>query len=86
MSDLRLNFAGIKRNDMWGINTDRSPIVNVFPLDDEQKHNLDDPFLCWCEPKQEDNLYIHHSADCREAVELAEEFLNKLTSPHSKGI
>jgi hypothetical protein len=38
---------------------------------------LDDPALCWCDPKQEGNLFIHHSADCREVVEQAEDILRQ---------
>jgi hypothetical protein len=43
---------------------------HVVPLDDAREHITD--VACWCHPSQDsgdEHLYVHHSADGREARE-----------------
>jgi len=45
--------------------------LHVVPCNDLKEHVVDDEGSCWCEPEYdvEDNLYVHSSADGREAYE-----------------
>ncbi len=43
---------------------------HVLPLADLREH-AEQP-SCWCRPKYEDGIYIHHSADRRELYETGE--------------
>lgn len=50
----------------WGVIIEK----HVVPLCDERYHITDT--TCWCAPTQDDDdqhLYVHHSADGREAYE-----------------
>lgn len=45
------------------------PAYHVKPIDDEIEHQLDR--WCWCNPTEHaENIYVHHSADGREQLEL----------------
>ncbi len=52
--------------------------IHVVPCNDLKEHVVDDEGSCWCEPEYdaEDNLYIHSSADGREAYEAGVRQLN----------
>lgn len=45
---------------------------HVVPTNDLRQHVIDDEGSCWCEPEydEEENLYVHTSADGREAFEM----------------
>jgi hypothetical protein len=45
--------------------------LHVVPCNDLRDHVVDDEGSCWCEPAydEEDNLYVHNSADGREQYE-----------------
>jgi hypothetical protein len=52
--------------------------IHVVPCNDLKEHVVDDEGSCWCEPDydEEDNLYIHNSADGRERYENGTRQLN----------
>jgi len=66
-------------NKPWGPNIDQPTIINVYPLYDEEEHELDYPETCWCKPVIRDGMYVHNSADCREIVEQAEDILRQVS-------
>jgi len=62
-------------------------MYHVYPINDLRSHEVEGT-ECWCRPYVEwqdpetgeihpEGLTIHHSADCREAVEEAEEILKR---------
>ena len=43
---------------------------HVIPVNDLKPH-IDSP-KCWCNPFQDDDVYVHHSMDGREKYETGE--------------
>jgi len=56
---------------------------HIFPLDEEDKHDLEG-FYCDCDPRidWDNDLVVHNSFDGREAVEQANEILRNGDSIH----
>lgn len=52
--------------------------LHVVPCNDLKPHVVDDEGSCWCEPlyDEDDNLYVHNSADGREAYETGQRAFN----------
>ena len=40
---------------------------HVVPLGDLKEHELSE--ACWCEPDEDDGVWVHHAADKRELYE-----------------
>jgi hypothetical protein len=38
--------------------------VHVWPLDDTCSHDLSP--MCWCEPQEDEGVWVHNSMDGRE--------------------
>jgi len=52
---------------MWlGVHTQYGDL-HVLPLDDLRPHIEDEG--CWCNPTEDDDVWVHHSLDRREDYE-----------------
>jgi hypothetical protein len=40
--------------------------TQVIPVNDLREHSLDN---CWCDPREDDGVVVHHSLDGRESYE-----------------
>jgi hypothetical protein len=50
--------------------------VHVIPINDSAPHR-DDGTPCWCQPREETGVVIHHSADGRELIEARSPFTDE---------
>lgn len=41
----------------------------VSPVDDTREHELDADLPCWCQPRNDEGVIVHNSADGREIGE-----------------
>ncbi len=52
-------------------------MIHVYPLNDEQEHEIGDTTTCRCDPKliidEPELIVVHNAWDCRELIEQAQE-------------
>jgi hypothetical protein len=59
---------------MWHAVQTQYGDLHVVPLDDLRPHVESD--ICWCNPTDDDGLWVHHSLDRREEYERGEREIN----------
>lgn len=51
-----------------------SDAIHVMPVNDLREHLCSKD--CWCSPTEDEGVYVHHSLDGRELVEIGERLVH----------